>query len=297
MKRWISVILAVLLGCGMLGGCLFFNEGTAPAPASVSEPLSQADAGSSTAEDSPSLPQTPSEVGEAPGSIKLVVPEGYTLARIGITLEELGVVEDDQAFVDACQNGDWSSFPLIAAQTPNEHRCFTLEGYLFPATYEFPEDVAVEEIIRSLLNTTESRLAGVMAEIEQSGYSVDEILTLASIIEKESFGEAAMAGVSSVYHNRLDIDMQLQSDPTIKYVEGAIKPYITGDVDRYNEYYNTYKCPALPAGPICNPGMAAINAALHPAQTPYLYFISDADNNFHYAETFEEHEANIAEYL
>ena len=86
--------------------------------------------------------------------------------------------------------------------------------------------------------------------------------------------------------------MKLQMDSSIRYVENSVKPYITGDINRYNSYYNTYKCPALPAGPICNPGKQWITAALYPADTDYLYFVNDANGNYYYASTYEEHIAN-----
>lgn len=87
--------------------------------------------------------------------------------------------------------------------------------------------------------------------------------------------------------------MKLQCDVTINYVEGAIKPFIDGDKDRFNSLYNTYKCPALPAGPICNPGLDAIKAAISPADTDYLFFLTDKNKNFLYAATYEVHLENI----
>ncbi|MEG2429885.1 MAG: endolytic transglycosylase MltG, partial [Oscillospiraceae bacterium] len=98
--------------------------------------------------------------------------------------------------------------------------------------------------------------------------------------------------VSSVLFNRLKAKMKLQCDPTITYVEGAIKPFITGDKNRFNTAYNTYKCPALPAGPICNPGLSAILAALNPAKTDFLYFAMDKNNTHYYAKTLAQHNEN-----
>lgn len=227
-----------------------------------------------------------------PQTYKLVIPEGFTLPRIGMKLEELGVCTADE-FVAAAQDGDYSEFSLIAAQEENPNRCFTLEGYLFPATYDIYTGSSPEQIIRKLLRTTEERLAPYMQQIAESGYTVDEIITMASIIEKEAYGPPEMHNIASVLHNRLSAGMQLQCDVTINYVEGAIKPFITGDENRYNEHYNTYKCPALPAGAICNPSSAAILAALQPAQTNYLYFLCDENNVFYYAETYDGHLANI----
>lgn len=95
-----------------------------------------------------------------------------------------------------------------------------------------------------------------------------------------------MANISSVIHNRLSKGMKLQLDASINYVERYIKPNIDGDVNRYNAYYNTYKTKALPAGPICNPGRTAINAALNPAQTDYLFFYSDAEHKYYFSKEY-----------
>lgn len=229
-----------------------------------------------------------------PLTFTLTIPEGYTLARIGMTLEEMDVCTADE-FIAASQEGDFSDYPLVAEQAENPNRCFKLEGYLFPDTYDIYYSNTPDEIIRRLLDHTEQIInSDLRAEIAASGYTVDEILAMASIIEKESFGEEHMANISSVLHNRLDINMRLQCDVTITYVEGAIKPFISGDKDRYNSYYNTFKCPALPAGPICNPGIAAIKAALRPADTNYFYFVTDSEKNYLFAETWEDHEANVA---
>ena len=114
------------------------------------------------------------------------------------------------------------------------------------------------------------------------GYSVNQILTIASMIEKETADPDIMRDVASVIYNRLNIGMKLQFDSSINYVEWYIKPYISGDINRYNAYYNTYKCAALPEGPICNPGYNAIKAALNPSDTDYLYFYSDSDG-YHFS--------------
>lgn len=230
----------------------------------------------------------------AVSTFRLTVPEGYTLARIGMLLEEHGVCTAE-AFIAASQSGDYSAVsPLIAAQPPEEGRCFKLEGYLFPDTYEFYVGESPDTILRTLLANAEKKLTPELRQaIAGSGYTADEILTLASIIEKEASNPKDMPGISAVLHNRLDQKMRLQCDVTIKYVEGAVKPFITGDVNRYNGHYNTYKCPALPAGPICNPGLHAIEAALSPADSDALYFVTDRHNRYYFADTWEEHVENI----
>lgn len=258
-------------------------ESAAPQPASTAAPAQIVP------------PDSSADASEAaPLTFKLTIPEGYTLARIGMTLEEMEVCTAAE-FLEAAQTGDYSAYPLVAQQAADENRCFKLEGYLFPETYEFYTGATAGDVIRTMLDHMESRITeDLRAEIAQSGYTTDQILTLASIIEKEAFGAEQMPMISSVLHNRLAAGMQLQCDVTIKYVEGAIKPFIDGDIDRYNSYYNTYKCPALPAGAICNPSYNAILAALRPETSDYYYFLTDADGNYYYAATLEEHNANRA---
>ena len=223
----------------------------------------------------------------------ITIPEGYTLARIGMMLEDKKICTAAD-FIAASQNGDFSEFSLIAAQQQNPNRCFKLEGYLYPDTYEIYTSETPDAIIRRMLANTEKKLdADIRDKIQSSGYTIDEIITLASIIEKEAYGHSEMPNISSVLNNRLNISMKLQCDVTINYVEGAIKPFITGDTNRYNSYYNTYKCSALPAGAICNPSLDAIKAALSPADTKYFYFAADANKKYYYAETWDEHIDNL----
>ena len=226
--------------------------------------------------------------------LRLTVPEGYTLARIGLRLEEMGVCTAEE-FIAAAQTTDFSDYRLFNLPKPDTNRCFVLEGYLFPATYEIYSNDSPEAVIRRMLNHFEQVITPeILILVEQSGYTLDEILAIASIIEKEAFGKEVMPMISSVIYNRLEIGMRLQCDVTIKYVEGAIKPFITGDKNRYNEDYNTFKCKAIPAGAICNPGIQAIAAALKPADSDYFFFVTDDDKAYHFSETYEEHLVKIA---
>lgn len=256
-----------------------------------SGPASEMPAGSVPASAPPLGPA--SEIQSAQAMVKLVVPEGYTLPKIGMALEEMGICTTEE-WIAAAQNGDFSDYALVAQQPANENRCYTLEGYLFPATYEFLPDATPEDIIRRMLQATEQRLtADLRAQIAAGGYTVDEVLTLASVIEKEAYGVEVMAAISSVLHNRLNAGWKLECDVTISYVMNVIAPFVENGQARYAEYYNTYKCPALPAGAICNPGMAAIQAAIAPADTNYFFFVTDSENNFYFSETLEQHEAYI----
>lgn len=280
MRRLLAASFAVML---LFSSCSWAEDH--PAVISNSDTGEESDS-SADSESSEGTPQAQ--------RVTFTIPEGYTLARIAMTLEEQGLCTTD-AFLEAAQTTDFSSFPLVATQQPDDNRCWVLEGYLFPDTYEVYSTDPPDVIIRKMLDHTEQKItADMRRQIEQSGYTVDEMLTLASIIEKEALGHDEMKRISSVLHNRLDDGMQLQCDVTINYVEGAIKPFIDGDQDRFNDYYNTYKCPALPAGAICNPGMDAIVAALNPADTDFYYFVTDADQKYYYASTFSEHEENVA---
>ena len=227
--------------------------------------------------------------------LRLTVPEGYTLARIGMRLEEMGVCTVAE-FIEAAETGDYSGYKLFNLEKPDTNRCYELEGYLFPDTYEIYSNESPGAIIRRMLDRFEQVItAEMLQQAEEKGYTLDEILAIASIIEKEAFGPEHMPMISSVIYNRLEIGMRLQCDVTIIYVEGAIKPFITGDKNRYNEDYNTFKCAAIPAGAICNPSIAAIESALNPAESEMFFFVTDADKNYYFSETYEKHLMRIAD--
>ncbi|HEX3022414.1 MAG TPA: endolytic transglycosylase MltG [Lachnospiraceae bacterium] len=227
--------------------------------------------------------------------IKVTIPEGYSVAQIFNLLVSKGVCASKDVLFDVCNNYDFSKYPFINDLGADETRCFRLEGYLYPDTYQFYGNSNGYEILDKILKNTKSKLT--QADYDRAaelGYTMDEILRIASIIEKEVGDASQQSMVSSILHNRLKISMKLQCDATVYYVERYIKPFISGDKNRYNEYYNTRKCKALPSGAICNPGRTAINAALYPQDTKYLYFCSDAQGKYYYAETWEGHQSNLA---
>lgn len=235
--------------------------------------------------------------------LKLVVPEGFTLARIGMRLEEMEVCTAKE-FIAASQEGDFSEFSLIAEQQPNENRCFVLEGYLFPDTYEIYYNETPDSIIRKMLTNNERKYTlEIRKAIEETGLTVDEIITLASIIEKEAYERSdrpvpeEMPKISSILYNRMNDDMMLQCNVTATYSRWVLGEFVENGFDRYNDYYNTYHTKGLPAGAICNPGIDAINAAIYPADTKYLFFLTDKDKNFYYSETYEEHQVLVDKYL
>ncbi|MDF2538291.1 MAG: mltG [Herbinix sp.] len=217
-------------------------------------------------------------------TVKVTIPEGYAVAQIYELLMRKGVVPSTEVLYDAMENYDFSYYPLVSEITDENNRCFRLEGYLYPDTYEFFRLSKGEDVIGKFLRNAETRITKAdrqkAADMDLGMY---EILTIASMIEKETADPKLMPLIASVIFNRLENGMKLQFDSSIFYVERYIKPYIEGDINRYNSFYNTYKCAALPVGPICNPGKTAIQAALNPADTDYFFFYSDEAGEYHFS--------------
>ncbi len=175
------------------------------------------------------------------------------------------------------------------------------EGYLFPDTYYFPGDVDIERIIAVMKDNFEKKYAEVT---NNTSLSQEEVVVLASLIEREAKHDEDRALVSSVIHNRLDEGMKLDIDATVQYALGYDageqrwwKQGLTYDDLRIDSPYNTYTNPGLPPGAICNPGLAVLKAAADPADTDYIYYLSDKDGNNHYSTTLAEHNGNISKYL
>ncbi len=241
--------------------------------------------------------ESPTETTTQVPTVKVTIPEGYTLVRISWLLEEKGFCTSEE-FIEACQTyTDWldlTQYPFLSELSNAENVCFYLEGYFFPLTYDIPETATVQDIIKIFLNGTKQKFDSTfMMMVEQSGRSLYEILTLASIVEKEAKLDEQRAFISSVISNRIQTGMKIQCDPTVKYCDGVIKLIYPEKYDYYKNYYSTYLCKGLMAGPICNPGMDSIEAAISPADTEYLYFLVGTVPPYEakYSETFAEHNA------
>ncbi len=228
-------------------------------------------------------------------TVRITIPEGASAADIGGLMEQNGLFTRLE-FLSEVNRGTAGS-PLVQEIGDWENRAFLLEGYLFPDTYEFYRDDPPERVIQKLLDNLEKKITDThKARAKELGMSMDEVLTLASVIQAEAGNPAQMKTVSSVLHNRLNSKShpKLECDVTIFYLEQDVQPYLTEDKDRFNSYYNTYKCTGLPEGPICNPGRDAIEAALYPEQTEYFYFATDKAGKYYYAKTLAEHNQNWA---
>ena len=237
-------------------------------------------------------PKEPEEtVSTTSNVVRVTFPEGSTVSQIALLLEENGVCSAEE-FMAAANNP--LSLEGFDFNIPNPgERAFLLEGYVFPDTYEFYRNESATNALKRFLKNTNTKLTDeIKARCDELGYTVDEILTLASIIQEEAGNPAEMGKVSSVLHNRLESNRfpRLQCDVATFYLRDYVKPYV--DEIRYEELidlYNTYNCEGLPAGPITNVGIDAINAALYPDDTDYYYFVTDSDGEYYYAETWAEH--------
>ena len=227
--------------------------------------------------------------------------EGMTVDQMADLLEENGVCDADDFREEVMSGADYG-YDFEQEMSTSSDIYYPLEGYLFPDTYEFYTNETPANVITRMLQNFQNKIDTVQDQTTEMGLTQHQTITLASIIQSEASGDPAnMALVSSVYWNRLNDPENfpmLQSDPTRNYANSTI--LMTGQSSTYQRMaaaYDTYQCTGLPAGPICNPGMDAILAALSPETTAYYYFISDSDGNFYFAETLEQHEANIANYL
>lgn len=227
-------------------------------------------------------------------TVRVMFPEGSTVCQIAELLEKNGVCSAAD-FMALSNDAALASEYGIVIENP-QNRAFLLEGYLYPDTYDFYVGESAEKAIRRFLKNAQSKFDDEFrAECEKAGMTVDEVITLASIIQEEAGDPAEMSKVSSVLHNRLNSKKfkSLQCDVTIFYLEGSVRPNVSEEkFDELRELYNTYKCKGLPEGPITNVGSEALNAALNPVESDWYYFVTDDAGEYHYAETWEEHQEN-----
>ena len=227
-----------------------------------------------------------------PNTVRVTFPEGKTVLQIAQLLEENGVCPAAD-FVQAVNESDSD----YAAALRGEDRPFLLEGYVFPDTYEFyKNESASMALSRFLANFSGKFSDAELARAKELDMTMDEVLALASIIQAEAGVPSEMPRVSAVLHNRMQRGMRLQCDVTYYYLENTVMPYLCPDgwddevYEKYADLYYTYRFKGLPQGAICNPGSDAIAAALYPADTDDLYFVTDADGNYYYSATYEKHQ-------
>ncbi len=219
--------------------------------------------------------------------------EGSTLTECFELLEENGVASYD-SLMNVAQNSDFSNYKVYSDIPDDENRCFKLEGYLFPDTYDFFLDEPPESVINRFLSNSDVKITDEMRNrATELGYTMDEIMIIASIIQAEGAFPSDAATIAGIIYNRLEDGIRLQMDSTYFYVKEDIASFVGEDsAEDYKEIYDTYTCYSLPQGPVCNPGMFAINAALYPEETDYYYFCHDNEGNTYYANSYSQHIEN-----
>lgn len=224
-------------------------------------------------------------------TVTVMIPEGAELREIIATLDEKNVCSAEELW-DAVENHPFD-YDFLQNLPERENR---LEGYLFPDTYEFFEQSDAVTVLTKFLDNFEVKFSQELRDRAQEiGMSIDEVVTLASIIEREAASDEDRATVSSVFHNRLNSTQYplLQSCATVQYVLQERKPVLTYDDIKIDSPYNTYLYEGLPIGPIASPGLASIRAALYPETTDYYFFVVSADGTHIFSKTLAEHNAAV----
>jgi UPF0755 protein len=217
----------------------------------------------------------------------ITIPEGYNRVQIADLLEQKGLI-DKRKFLSLTEEPN-----LIASYNLSGN---TLEGYLYPDTYQFAKGLSAGSIINTMVRRFFEIIQPYSARIEASDLSLKELITLASIVEKETGRKEESPIIASVFLNRLGKGMHLASDPTVIYGIKDFDGNITRKDLKKNTPYNTYVIRGLPPGPIACPGAAAIKAVLYPAETDYLYFVSKNDGSHHFSKTLAEHNRAVEIY-
>ena len=233
----------------------------------------------------------------------MTVPEGLTLEQVASVIQKntSHKAEDfmkkvtDVAYVEQLM----TEYPdLLTENILNENIRHALEGYLYPATYPFYEEKpSIEEIVKTMLTSMNTIVSEYTPILEEREMTVHELLTFASLLEEEATAQTDRETIASVFYNRMDIDMPLQTDPTVLYALGSHKDRVLYEDLEVDNPYNTYQNVGLPPGPIAGAGKTSIEAALNPSQTDYLYFLADKEGTNHFAKSYDEHLANIEKYL
>jgi UPF0755 protein len=236
-------------------------------------------------------------------AVKIAIPEGIQLSQIaGIianhtdsSTKEVMKKLNDHEYINSLM----SQYPnLLTKEIYDAKVKYPLEGYLFPATYSFSEiNPTVENIVTAMLDKTESVLDEYMIQIEEKEMTVHQLLTLASLIEEEATEQVDRNQIASVFYNRMNIGMPLQTDPTVLYAKEEHQAKVYYKDLEIDDPYNTYKYPGLTPGPIANAGVTSIEAALAPAQTDFLYFLAAPDGQVYFSTTLDEHEEKKAEHI
>lgn len=219
---------------------------------------------------------------------RFAVPEGYSIYQLAELLEQQGLFKG-MDFLTACSDKELlRQFDFTAK---------SVEGYLFPSTYLIGFQMDARGLVVEMVREFRHRMADLQEQLDRAGLSLHQVVTLASMVEKEAVAPEEKPLIASVFHNRIKIGMPLQSDPTAIYGVRAFGGTVTRQDLKRKSLYNTYHVKGLPAGPIGNPGLDAIKAVLQPAHTNYLYFVARKDGTHQFSRTLQEHNQAVRLFL
>ncbi|KGM38029.1 protein YceG like [Streptococcus sinensis] len=250
---------------------------------------------------------------------KITIPEGYTLEQIAETVTANAAATskknaktpfNKEDFLNKVQDEDFiakmlAKYPQLLATLPGKDSGvkYRLEGYLFPATYEYGKETTVEELIDQMLAAMNTNLSQYYSIIESKNLTVNEVLTLASLVEKEGSTDQDRKDIASVFYNRLNQAMPLQSNIALLYAQGKLGKKTTlkedAEIDtNIDSPYNVYKNQGLMPGPVDSPSLSALEATINPSKTDYLYFVANVETGVvYFANTYEEHAKNVEEHV
>lgn len=220
--------------------------------------------------------------------VRFTIPEGFGIKEIAKRLADEGLVDEQEFLAEA---KDFAPYDYMKKR-PNER--YAAEGYLFPDTYEIHSEVTPEAIMKMMAEDFDTRLTPELRQqAAAKNLSIHDLVTLASLVEKEARYDEDRPIIAQVFFKRLQMGMPLQSDTTLQYLMAGPKEDVSIEDTKIDSPYNTYQHMGLPPGPIASPGMKSILAVLNPASTDYLYFVADRQGHNHYSQTYDEHLAIV----
>ena len=224
----------------------------------------------------------------------VIIPEGYSINDIAEILAKKEIIKREDFLAEASNIEKYQKeFPFLL-----NIKSKSLEGYLFPDTYRFNFQVLPEEIVLTMLDNFDKKVRATSEEeLLKQKKSLQDVIILASIVEREAKKDEERSEIAAVYLNRLSKNMKLQADPTVQYARGNWEQITQADYQNVDSPYNTYKYSGFPPGSICNPGLKSIQAVLYPNQSNYLYFFHTKDGQAIFSQTEEEHTEKVNQYL
>lgn len=234
---------------------------------------------------------------------RITVPEGYTITQIADIVGERTPYSAEE-FMALIENEEFqqqllTQYPALLTDVfEAEGVRYVLEGYLFPATYEFHEEMSLEEIVQGMVAKMNEVMQQYYAQIEEQGQTVHEILTIASLVEREGLSYEDRTQIADVFYNRIEIGMPLQTDISVLYSLDTHKERVSHDDLEVDSPYNLYQNTGMGPGPFNSPSEESIRATINPADTDYLYFLADIDTQkVYFAETYQQHLEYKREYV